>query len=244
MNSNSATSCGRHDNHELRQSVWGRFLLTSCRMSGLRGRALAAAFRLEGGHFFSSTARQIMRQHYGVEIGAYSYGACFHLGAFQQNVTIGRYVSIGPGVQAHRRNHPIDRLSTHPFFYNAELGFAATDSIPFQTLVISHDCWIGARAIITPGCTRIGLGCVVGAGAVLTRDVPDFSVVGGVPARFIRKRFSDETCELIKASQWWNLSIDQCAAHLEAMLLPLDANPLVHPLLTRQSPHQVDPCVK
>ncbi len=172
-----------------------------------------------------------MQRYWGIQIGAYSYGGCFEPFTFQTGVTIGRYVSIGPDVRVFRRDHPTNCLSTHPFFYNASLGYIRQDAIPLQSLEIGHDSWIGARVVITPGCKKIGLGGVVGAGAVLTRDVPDFAIVGGVPARLIKMRFNDDVCDKIRVSQWWLLPIRQCLPFLKEMMLPLDIGASQHPLL-------------
>src|SRR5262249_22530567 len=149
----------------------------------LRRLCVALAIRLEGGQFYSGTLRRILRQDHGVEVGAFSYGPCMNPGAFPKGTVVGRYVSVGPGVQVFLRDHPLDRLSLHPFFYNHKLGWVHEDTIPSGTLEIGHDAWIGANAIVTSGCSRIGIGAVVGAASVVTRDVPDFAVVGGNPAR-------------------------------------------------------------
>lgn len=199
-----------------------KLLLAGSAFPRFQRRALRLAFDFEGGAFFSQTAREIMSRRFGVEIGAYSYGECFEPNSFPSRVTVGRYVSIGPGVLVFRRDHPLDRLSMHPFFYNSSLGFVAQDNIVSRPLSIGDDAWIGARAIITSGCATIGLGSVVAAGAVVTRDVPDFSVVGGVPARLIKMRFSDETCKKIRASRWWTLPIERCVRNLPQMTTPLD----------------------
>lgn len=179
--------------------------------------------------------QRILATYHGVCVGAYSYGACVVPGAFPAGVTVGRYVSMGLGVQVFLRNHPLERLSMHPFFYNHRLGWVPEDTIASGTLEIGHDAWIGASAIITPRCTRIGIGAVVGAG--VTRNVSDFAIVTGNPARLIRLRFSEKTREAIKASRWWELSPVGCVRSMADMTKPLDDEPSRHPLPKRLFGH-------
>jgi acetyltransferase-like isoleucine patch superfamily enzyme len=204
------------------------------RLSGsnrLRPLALKLALRLEGNQFYSSTARWIMAKRFGLQIGDYTYGECFVPGAFPAGVKIGRYVSIGPGVRVFLRNHPLDRLSTHPFFYNRQLGFVSKDTIDSGSLEIGHDAWIGAGVIILKGCSRIGIGAVIGASSIVTKDVPDFAVVAGNPAKVMRMRFQPEICHAIIASRWWEKPVDECVACLKDMTEKLDGAALNHPLL-------------
>jgi acetyltransferase-like isoleucine patch superfamily enzyme len=188
----------------------------------LRIRALRLASRLEGGQYFSLTARAIMRRHFGVEIGDYSYGSCFDPELFPPGVTVGRYVSIASGVRVFRRNHPLDRPSLHPAFYNPVLGLVDRDQLASRPLVIEHESWIGANAIITPGCDRIGIGAVVGAGAVVTRPVPDFTIAVGNPARVLRQRFSGSAQARLLRERSWELPLSENAERLAHFLRPLE----------------------
>jgi virginiamycin A acetyltransferase len=216
---------------DLRRSVFSSIIVATYRLPGLKRLCLAAVGGLEGGDFYSYSLRQILEKWNGVKAGAYSYGEGLRPGAFPAGVTIGRYVSIAPGVRVFLRNHPMERLSLHPFFYNRRLGFLREDSIPTGTLEISHDAWLGERAIITPGCSRIGIGAVVGAAAVVTKDVADFAVVAGNPARLIRYRFDEKTRELILASRWWELPVEEVVKHMAEMVKPLSDEPQQNPLL-------------
>src|ERR1017187_4066715 len=174
-----------------RRSILSSAILAAYRWGRVRGICMSVLEQLEGGAFYSSTLRRILERYHGVRVGAYSYGECMVPGSWPAGVRVGRYVSVAPGVRVFLRNHPYDRLSMHPFFYNKKLGWVAEDTITSGTLEIGHDAWIGERVIITPGCRRIGIGAVVGAGAVVTKDVPDFAMVGGNPARLIRYRFPE-----------------------------------------------------
>jgi virginiamycin A acetyltransferase len=226
------------DRSELSRSALSPVLLALCSTPRFRKFALQMSFRLERGGCFSMTAREIMRRHFGVTIGAYSYGGCFIPGAFAPPVSVGRYVSVARNVTILRRDHPTDRLSTHPFFFNSQLGYVTEDCVPTKPLEICHDAWIGTEVLVTAGCSRIGLGSIVGGGAVVTRDVPDFAIVGGVPARVIRLRFSEKARARIQESQWWSLPIDKCLPFLREMMIPLDIERLNHPLLRAKTPSE------
>src|SRR5437899_3350548 len=103
---------------ELRQSKLGPLIFHAYRLGRLRGICLRILGRLEGGHFYSLTLRQILESYHGVRVGAYSYGECMVPGAWPPGVCVGRYVSVAPDVRLFLRNHPYDRLSMHPSFYN------------------------------------------------------------------------------------------------------------------------------
>jgi virginiamycin A acetyltransferase len=189
------------------------------------------ASRLEGGPFRSATARDVLRRRYGVEVGAYSYGACLRPGTFPRGVTVGRYVSMATEVGVFRRNHPVERLSMHPFFYSARVGPLEHDTIDAEPLEIGHDAWLGHQCVLLPSCRRVGIGAVVGAGAVVTADVPDLAIVTGNPARVLRRRFSDEVCDAVLESRWWERPVEDLLVDLPAMLMPLTERWSVHPLL-------------
>lgn len=130
------------------------------------------------------------------------------------NANIGSFCSIGQEVLiGGLATHPLDWLSSHPAFYStkkqANYTFASEDLIQDQNSVeIGHDVWIGARSMILDGC-KIGNGAVIAAGAVIVKDVPAFAIVGGVPARVIRYRFTPEEIQSIQISKWWEGSLQE-----------------------------------
>ncbi|WP_327213126.1 CatB-related O-acetyltransferase [Rhodococcus sp. Leaf278] len=155
---------------------------------------------------FSLTLREVLQRDYGVVAGSYSYGSLMQPGYADIHTVIGRYVSIGPGVRRIGAAHPLTDFSMHPFWYNSALGFVDKNSDVERTAcVIEHDCWIGANTLILPGCRRIGVGSVIGAGSVVTRDIPDFAIAVGNPARVIRQRFEPADAQRILESRYWEL---------------------------------------
>ena len=192
----------------------------------MRQRSINYAFKLEGGQYFSLTARDILRERYGVEIGDYSYGDCFVPSRFPPGTKVGRYVSIAAGVNIFMRNHPVDRVPMHPFYYNSKLGFVEEDTIPSETLKIGDDSWIGSGVKIVGGCQRVGIGSILAAGAVVTKDVPDFAIVGGNPAKLIRYRFSENTIAELLAGKWWEKNCDEVAAEMPRILEAVESDTL------------------
>lgn len=179
---------------------------------------IAVIWHMEGGQLRSATARQLLQRYHGVRVGAFSYGSLMVPGMAQAHTTIGRYVSIGPNVRRYNTHHPIDNLSLHPYWYNPILGFAdKAQDMPRTGVEICDDAWIGASAVILPGCARIGVGAVVGAGAVLTHDVDDFTIVTGVPAKPRGKRLTQELRSRLLAENPWRLPPRECHALLQSV---------------------------
>jgi acetyltransferase-like isoleucine patch superfamily enzyme len=123
-----------------------------------------------------------------------------------ENISIGKYCSIGPGVAIGASNHPIDWLTTHPFTHVATI-MEDVDLIPFDRFkktVIENDVWIGQSAIIKNGVT-VHNGAIVGAGAIVLKDVPPYAIVVGVPAKIIRYRFNESIIKELQQLCWWDI---------------------------------------
>ena len=122
---------------------------------------------------------------------------------------VGKSCSLASHVRVNPVNHPMWRVSQHHFTYRRrQYGFAATDDQEFRVekaaeCINGHDVWIGHAAVVMPG-VEIGLGAVVGAGAVVTKHVRPYEIVVGVPARLVRKRFNDDIVRKLVDIAWWD----------------------------------------
>lgn len=141
-----------------------------------------------------------------VRIGRHTY---FSQGVVWRDAVIGRYCSISYNVLIGAPQHQISYLSTHPDFDRTPEG---TDGL---MTVIGNDVWIAGSVVIRRG-TRIGDGAIVGAGAVVLKDVPPYSIVAGVPAKVIRYRFSEEVIRRLLELKWWDFDDETL------MTLPVD----------------------
>jgi acetyltransferase-like isoleucine patch superfamily enzyme len=183
---------------------------------------LLVVTKLEGGQMFSNTLRRIFKDYHNVEIGMYSFGGCFDVKNMESNTKIGRFCSFAKGVRILNANHPLECKSTHPFFYSRGLGYVEKDSTPCYSISIGNDVWLGYGAIIAPRVQKIGDGAVIGAGSVVTKDVPDFAVVVGNPGKVIKYRFSEQTIRKLKQERWWDKDIDDLQTHLEDFVKPYE----------------------
>jgi acetyltransferase-like isoleucine patch superfamily enzyme len=143
----------------------------------------------------------------GSSLGAYSY--------VQENsalyrTEVGPFCSIAAGVTIGLMNHPISMVSTSPVFYDNTQPlprfFSSQDMHPQKPpkTVIEADVWIGEGAKIMAG-VRVGVGSVIGAGAVVTRDIPPYTVAAGIPCRPIKDRFPESVRSRMLDTRWWEL---------------------------------------
>jgi phosphonate metabolism protein (transferase hexapeptide repeat family) len=132
---------------------------------------------------------------------------------------IGRFCSIASHVRINPGNHPLGRAALHHFTYRSrQFGFGDDDEQFFDwrrqsRVVLGHDVWIGHAAVIMPGVT-LGTGVAVGAGAVVTKNVPPFTVVTGIPAEPIRERFAKHIQQALLRIGWWDWEHDRLHATL------------------------------
>jgi acetyltransferase-like isoleucine patch superfamily enzyme len=147
----------------------------------------------------------------GVHLGADSVGKYTFINknviVDKNTKSIGRFCSIAYGVKIGLGNHPLERISTHPFSYSKKYNLVDDDTVFSSQIttktIIGNDVWIGANAIILAG-VNIGDGAVVGANSLVTRDVESYSVVMGTPANHSKYRFDEEKRKELLKEQWWN----------------------------------------
>lgn len=156
-----------------------------------------------------------------VFISKNSFVSNSHIGAYSSigrnstlvHATLGRYCSISWNVTIGATQHPMNRISSHAFPYVRKFGFVAQDHRFATATQVGNDVWIGANAVVMPG-IKIGNGVVIGASSVVTKDVPDFAVVAGIPAKVIRYRFPEEVVVRLNKTAWWNLEPDLIREHI------------------------------
>ncbi len=162
-----------------------------------------------------------------IDCGEWSYGQPIIRSEEEDSprkLTIGRFCSIGGDVKIYigrKGRHPINSLSSYPihlavsYSTKSKLISKPLDNLlpispsqKFLDVEIGHDVWIGDGVTIFAGCT-IGTGAVIGAGAIVTKNIPPYTVVGGIPAKIIKTRFTEDIVKRLLNSEWWNIEPDQ-----------------------------------
>ncbi|WP_353656115.1 CatB-related O-acetyltransferase [Enterocloster sp. OA13] len=141
----------------------------------------------------------------------------YHYPINKDRLIIGKFCSIACGARFlfNSANHTMGSLATYtfPLFYE-EWGHGMRPDMAWDNkgdIVIGNDVWIGYEAVILAGVT-IGDGAIIGTRAVVTKDVPPYTIVGGVPARMIRKRFSDEDVKTLQEMKWWDWPVEKISS--------------------------------
>lgn len=180
------------------------------------------------GHIYShlSSANIVSRyeqlQRSGtVIVGRHSYGVpvVYTFPGNDCKLRIGNFVSVTDGITILLGgNHPNDWVSTFPFRARFGIPGAYQDGMPSSKgdVVIGHDAWIGAGVMILSGVT-IGCGAIVAAGSIVTRNVPNYAVVGGAHAKLIRYRFSADIIDSLLNIKWWEWSDEAIASSINLL---------------------------
>lgn len=132
------------------------------------------------------------------------------------NLVIGKFCQIATGVRfiMNGSNHAMNGVSTYPFkAFGGQWGKASLNVKSKGDTVIGNDVWIGNNATIMQG-IKIGDGAIIGTNSLVTKDVPAYTIVGGNPAKEIRKRFDDETIKFLLSLKWWNWDNEKITNHL------------------------------
>jgi len=170
--------------------------------------------------------------------GKYSYGPLTNHYLVEE---VGAFCSFAEGTDV-LQNHAIDYITTHPMvfhdkginpalpdYYTNRVGCKwHIDGVSPKGIVknlkkihIGNDVWLGKNVVIT-NAARIGNGVIAGASAVITKDVPDYAVVGGVPARIIKFRYSPEQIDALNKIAWWNWSDDEIRQRFDDFFIPIE----------------------
>lgn len=173
---------------------------------------------------FKEGYRYISEKIFGFTVGKYStgYEQFWHQTALIES--IGAFCNISADNVTVAGNHPISMVSTNTFSYSKKIGFVDQDkSISHiantRKINIGHDVWIGANVILLPGVT-IGHGAVIAAGAVVSKDVAPYAIVGGIPAKLIKYRFETSIIDNLIKSQWWSWDDEKIKRHIKYMDTP------------------------
>lgn len=147
----------------------------------------------------------------------------YHYPINRDRLQIGKFCSIACGAKFlfNSANHTLISLSTYPFpLFFEEWGLEVQDVKKAWDnkgdIIIGNDVWIGYEAVILAGVT-IGDGAIIGSRAVVTKDVPPYTIVGGVPAKPIKKRFCDDTISSLLQTRWWDWSVEKISANIFAI---------------------------
>lgn len=171
--------------------------------------------------FDNSNLCHILKKFYNINIGAYSYGGCFDYNKIAPGTKIGKYCSFASDVVVMSQDHLKTAITTHAFLFKPSFGLIKKDPREPHHIEIGNDVWIGYHSTILPSVSKIGDGAIVAAGSVVTRDVPPYAIVAGVPAKIIKYRFSEIEIQQLLRLKWWDWPDEEVFLNHEFFYDPL-----------------------
>lgn len=145
-----------------------------------------------------------------------------HYDFIGDKLVIGKFCAIAQGVEfvMNGANHRMNSVTTYPFNIMGngwEKSQPSNDDLPYKgDTIVGNDVWIGQNATIMPG-VQIGDGAIIAANATVAKNIPAYHIVGGNPAKIIKKRFNDELINYLIEIQWWNWSAEKIFANIESL---------------------------
>lgn len=179
--------------------------LYTIQSGSLRRKILRIVREMEGNYFYEITSRSLYKKYHDIEIG-YGTAGFIELDKIAKGTVFGNYCGISENTHIFNANHPPKYFTTHALLFNPRFGSTSEDVLPRTRLIVGHDVWLGLNSIILPSVNRIGNGAIVAAGAVVTKNVEKYTIVGGNPARVISSRFTPDVIERLEQSKWWLLT--------------------------------------
>ncbi len=161
------------------------------------------------------------------EVGTFSFHNRDFIIKGKGKAKIGSYCAFGNGIKIilsnHDYNFPSMQYSFYRKFFKMEHPGRKTNAASIFSVEIGSDVWIGDNVCILPN-VKIGHGAIVATGSVITKDVDDFTIVGGIPARFIKNRFAEETKQIMLQKKWWEWTEEQIIENKDFFLKNWNSN--------------------
>lgn len=182
-------------------------------------------WRIKNKH--NSTSLKTLTPYSQISVGINTYGDLnINSSNYNSKLIIGNYCSIASEVTfLLNSEHPINNISTYPF--KVKIIGSDCESLSKGDIIVDDDVWIGHRAIIMSG-VHIGQGAVIGAGAVVTRDIPPYAVVAGVPAKIMKMRFNEDVVSCLLDVDFSKLSENLIKTHICDLYTILDSSEQLH----------------
>ena len=169
--------------------------------------------------------RYYLRKYMGVIVGKYTTGYEQFLVHRDAIESIGAFCAIAENVNLTEGNHPLNYITIHQMTYAKDFGFCGNrNRVELmdkrnRRVVIGNDVWIGRDVTLLPS-IRIGDGAIIGAGAIVNHDIPDYAIAVGVPAKVIRYRFTEEQRKCLEQIQWWSWPDEKIKRYMDLFVEP------------------------